>query len=486
VVALAEENITTAAPGGRLYRLQVNNFTQTGGSFSLQESDDVINSTVFAVAGNLSQTAGSFVINSNATSTASTDLFVLEMNGTTAQTINLLNNTQTQLTLKMNSGSGGSASLLTPLSVARLDLSSGVLTTTSPSAPGNVLTVNDADATEGVANGSAGSFVNGALRRSTNSVLEYRFPTGKAGVYHTISVIPVTASGSVFEAEYFNNGYADLSVVNPPLAGVADNEYWTVNRVSGADNARIKLTLTAPVPRATSSHSIVVARYNGTDWQSELGGTGTFVSPGDASSGTVTSEVQTTFGAFTFGIQGSAALPIHLLSFEAKKQGNGAILEWKTEDLPVVFEVERSTDANHYRKIGTVTAVTGTKTYRFFDADLQPGINYYRLRSVEFDGAVSYSKVVAVVNKENGVEITTLAPNVVVDRTKLSISAARGGRMDLIITDMSGRVWRKLGFTVSPGNTDTYLTLSDLAAGVYQVTGYMNGEKTSTLRLIKR
>ena len=91
-----------------------------------------------------------------------------------------------------------------------------------------------------------------------------------------------------------------------------------------------------------------------------------------------------------------------------------------------------------------------------------------------------------MINKETGIEITTLAPNVVVDRTRLSITAARGGRMDIVVTDMSGRAWRKFALTVSPGNSDNYLSLGDLAAGVYHITGYMNGEKTSTLRLIKQ
>ena len=483
-VALAEENLATAGSGGRLYRLQVNNYTQTGGDFSLQQSSSLLNSSILAVSGNFSQTGGTFDINSTATSTGLTDLFVLEMNGTTAQTISFLDNIQNELTLRLNNGSGGSASLLTPLSVARVDLTSGVLTTTVGT-PANILTITDPNSDYGVKSASAASYINGALRRATNSTDEYLFPTGKGGIYDSIVIIPATTTGSVFQAEYFNAGYPDESVENPPLAGVANNEYWTVDRVSGADNARIRLALNAAVPRSTSSHNIVVARYNGTDWESEQGASGTQL-PGDATTGTVLSEVQSVFGPYTFGIAGAAALPIRLLSFEAKKQNNGAALEWKTEDLPVSFEVLRSTDGSNYSKIGTVRGIAGTKTYRFFDNNLQVGVNYYRLRSVEIDGAVSYSKVVAVINKESGIEITTLAPNVVVDRTKLSITAARGGRMDIVVTDMSGRAWRKFAFTVSPGNSDTYLSLSDLAAGVYHITGYMNGEKTSTLRLIKK
>ena len=483
VVVADEDNPISGGSAGRFYRLQVKDFTQTGGFLSLQEDPAVTTSTVFSVSGNVNQSAGSFGINSTASSSGSTDLFILEMNGTTAQTIFLEDSIQNKLTLKMNAGSGGNASLLMPVRVARLDLSSGILFTTTTNAA-NMLTVTDQDPANGVKNGSAASFVNGAFRRATNVAAEYRFPTGKAGVYHTVSVIPTTTAGSVFQAEYFNTGYPDQDVL-PPLAGVADNEYWLVERPSGTDNAAVRLTLTARVPRATSDHTIVVAKYNGTAWQSEKGSSGTFVA-GDASTGTVTSQPQSTFSPFTFGIEGTAALPIHLLSFEAKKLNGGGSLEWKTEELPVTFEVQRSGDASTYTTVGTVRAIRGTQSYKFFDNNLRTGINYYRIKSVEVNGEVSYSKVVAIVNKENGIDITSIAPNIVTDRTKLSITAARGGRIEIMLTDMSGRTWRKLGFAVSPGSTDTYLNLSDLAAGVYQVTGYMNGEKTRTLRLIKQ
>jgi hypothetical protein len=484
-VAIASATIGTL---NKSYNLQVNDFTQTAGIFSFQQNNAVTNTTTLGVSGDVDQTGGDFGIASTATSTGTTDLFLLEMNGTAAQTISLQDNIQNRLTLKMNTTSGATASLLTPLSVGRLDLSSGNLITSTVAVPANFLTVTDVDAANGVKNGSAASYVDGMLRRATNSTLEYRFPTGKGGFYHTISVIPSGTSGSVFQAEYFPTGYSNLTVQDPPLKGVAENEYWLLGMPSGTDNAAVKLTLTAPVPRATASHTIVVARYNGTLWQSVQGVSGTFISPGNASSGTVVSDPQniTSTTPFTFGIAGTAALPIHLESFEAKKLNGGASLEWKTEELPVQFEVLRSSNGADFSKIGTVKANPGVKTYKYFDAQLLPGTNYYRLRSVETDGAISYSKVVAVINKETGIEITTLAPNVITDRAKLSISAARGGKMELMITDMSGRTWRKFGFAVSPGNSDTWLNLSDLAAGVYQITGYMNGEKTSTLRFFKK
>jgi hypothetical protein len=55
-----------------------------------------------------------------------------------------------------------------------------------------------------------------------------------------------------------------------------------------------------------------------------------------------------------------------------------------------------------------------------------------------------------------------------------------------MVTDMQGRTWRKLGATISAGNTDLWLDFSNLSAGTYQVIGYMNGNKTTTLRFVKQ
>ncbi len=62
------------------------------------------------------------------------------------------------------------------------------------------------------------------------------------------------------------------------------------------------------------------------------------------------------------------------------------------------FIIQHSTDGNSFTDIGTVKAIGSgaTNSYSFKDNNLIDGVNYYRLKSVDKDGAIMYSKVVSV------------------------------------------------------------------------------------------
>ncbi|MDH7460318.1 T9SS type A sorting domain-containing protein [Chitinophagaceae bacterium 26-R-25] len=466
------------------YTLQINgDYVQSNGSFSIQGDDFVTGITTLGIGGNFNQTGGTFGAASGATS-ASDNLFVVEMNGNAAQTFSsitgTIDNADSMVALRINNTSGG-VSLSTPLRVGRLDLQSGVLTTTVS----NSLTVNSTNNTQGVTNGSSGSYVAGPVTRRTNSTSAYLFPTGQNGFYRPIEIIPNSAAPSTYTATYFRA--ANGSPVANPLTKIANTGYWAVGRISGSD-AVVQLSLSGEaVPGSAANSVLVVAGYNGTQWTSLLGANGTSISPGNAVNGTAKSDIQSTFNLFTFGVVGGDPLPILLLEFTATKSGSSANLKWKVDpvDIPRTVEILKSNNGRDFAKVGTVAGVDNVTTYSYTDP-LSEGNNYYRLRMIDKDGSVVYSKVAAIINQANGFAITGFAPTLVTRSVKLNVSAGSGGTMDLYITDMSGKIWRKLGVQLSTGNNEQQIDLSDLSAGVYQVFGYMNGEKTGVIRFVKQ
>ncbi|MEO6914885.1 MAG: T9SS type A sorting domain-containing protein, partial [Chitinophagaceae bacterium] len=78
-----------------------------------------------------------------------------------------------------------------------------------------------------------------------------------------------------------------------------------------------------------------------------------------------------------------------------------------------------------------------------------------------------------------------LAPNRVKQFAKLYINTARAAKFSLLITDMGGKVWRRMSFDVSGGSFEKTLNLSELPAGVYQLTATMNQLQTAPLRFVK-
>jgi hypothetical protein len=104
-------------------------------------------------------------------------------------------------------------------------------------------------------------------------------------------------------------------------------------------------------------------------------------------------------------------IPVKLQSFKGKyiptsgglrgATEGGNLLTWQTssEINNKQFEIERSTDAKTWQSIGIV-AGQGTsntpKVYVFTDEKPQTGINYYRLRQMDFDGKFELSTILSV------------------------------------------------------------------------------------------
>lgn len=94
-------------------------------------------------------------------------------------------------------------------------------------------------------------------------------------------------------------------------------------------------------------------------------------------------------------------LPVTLVSFEAKWNGQYSELNWRTaqEIHAYRFVIERSQDGVHFVSIG-VSSAEGTETaghvYLFGDHDVPEGTIYYRLRQEDLDGKIAYSDIKAV------------------------------------------------------------------------------------------
>src|SRR5690606_35391380 len=77
------------------------------------------------------------------------------------------------------------------------------------------------------------------------------------------------------------------------------------------------------------------------------------------------------------------------------------------------FEIERSSNAQDWRIIGTVAAVGDTKTgddYHFNDSSPLSGKNYYRLKMIDKDATFTYSRIESVVMEITGIALK-LYPN---------------------------------------------------------------------------
>ncbi len=457
----------------------------SGNSLDIQTADANAITTLF-VGGNIDHTAGFFGVSSSLSSNTANH-FIIELNGDAAQTINSVSGVFAgdELALRINNTSGG-VTLNSSLAVSRLDLAAGVLFTGA-----NALTlpaVSDETSSQVVKLTAppVTSYVDGNLRRRTEAGAgTYLFPVGR-GSYAGASVLTTEeGTGATFEASYNNTPYTNTNV-QAPVTGVA-GYYWIINRVEGGDAATVRLPINGAVSGATPADGLVVARY-GSAWTSAKGETGT-IEFGDATDGFVESDVLSNFSPFTLAYGPYGALPIHLLSFNAKMlSGNNALVTWKITDnsTPDRFEVTHSSDGANFTTIGSVSGAKGLLDYQFTHPSVKNGNNYYRLKMFDIDGSVSLSNIVMVMNGTKGVFISSMIPTVVRDRARLNISSSLRGNMQLVVTDISGRVVQTQVVSVADGNQEVWLNAGRLASGIFHVTGYINGQRTATIRFIKQ
>ena len=184
------------------------------------------------------------------------------------------------------------------------------------------------------------------------------------------------------------------------------------------------------------AHGTIVRSYGKFKFrgQTGYGGNDTFTYTVKDASGQETN-------AATVTIALSPPLPVTLISFSAVKDGLTSFLSWATsmELNSDHFEIQRSTDAKSWSRLGDVLAavVSNVKNnYDFTDENPESGLNYYRLKMVDRDGSFAYSQIKSVHFPE--FVWAKLFPNPVSDVLNVVVSNKRVRKIRLI--DSYGRV----------------------------------------------
>lgn len=162
-----------------------------------------------------------------------------------------------------------------------------------------------------------------------------------------------------------------------------------------------------------------------------------------------------------------AALPIELTKIDIQKFSFSNSLHWSTatELNNSHFDIQRSADSKNWETIGTVQGNGTTlepQEYRYTDRQPLPGINYYRLKQVDYDGQYEYSKVVSV-DFGKGTRPGVLSPNPVGSELFLSLPEETDGAVSVTVFDLNGRIWQQ------KDHISNSLDVRELPQGIYFV-----------------
>lgn len=315
-----------------------------------------------------------------------------------------------------------------------LTLTSGLLNTSTSA----YLYLMDETCTAPALTDASTSYINGPMRydMSVNAVTKnLNFPIG-AGADCRPFVL-TTRHGSATSYSYLGQVYNSPASMLVNGSGNSWGLPATVDTVSGVHYWTIDRTVTSTSVSASNTNLTYLANtyplvqfYFGTNDYVYQGANLTIVKNTSAApttwidigascalgnfatpqAGSITSTTSGTpfnsFSTFALGSKTSGwnSLPIELLSFTAKPNGEQVDLNWETstETNNKFFTIERSADGKNFAEITTANskAINGNSktalSYQTTDASPLSGTSYYRLKQTDYNGKYKYFNMVSV------------------------------------------------------------------------------------------
>ncbi len=311
---------------------------------------------------------------------------------------------------------------------------------------------------------------------------DFTFPLASNGSYTPLTVTNLGSTGNI-QARVFDDTYAQGTSGVIIATEKEVNKSWEINGDAGV-NVTVTLHWNSgdEDPNYASARSTAYMSKNDYNWWEKI-------TPDIGTTGSDPYEI-TASGIQTFSVFGTgtedSSLPVTWMAFEAFENEDQEVeLYWSTasELNNDRFEIEKSFDGRTFHVIGQMVGNGTTNSlsdYQFIDTEPFNGINYYRLRQVDYDGTDDYSELVSVfvdVQREYNI---TLSPNPTFDVTTLSIEWENDDDYAVGIFDMMGRNLGVVHSKFSKLNLD----LSALPKGMYVIKIH-TGDRVVARKLIK-
>ena len=193
----------------------------------------------------------------------------------------------------------------------------------------------------------------------------------------------------------------------------------------------------------------------------------------------------TSFGnGLKVGLQ-STTLPLKLISFSGNRSTSVTQLKWVTanEETGDRFEVERSTDGLHFETISNLNANGGLNNEYAFTDNFSASNIYYRIKITSSTGHSFYSRVIVFNNNELLTGIRLMG-NPVSSSLVVQATVQQAGKLQLKLTDMSGKTLLQENIVISAGINQLSIPLPyGLLNGTYMLDVSGN-EMRKTIRVL--
>lgn len=179
-------------------------------------------------------------------------------------------------------------------------------------------------------------------------------------------------------------------------------------------------------------------------------------------------------------------LPVEFISFDGRLLNTGGVeLTWNAsvDAQHDYFEVERSYDQQNFVTLGRVATAPPCV---FVDPAAKPGNNYYRIKQIDKDGSVAYSRVVNIVYNKGRLNYL-LYPNPVNEVMNIRFRNETPETYTITLSDMAGRQVIKRTATISSLANEVSIDMKEMSSQVYMLTiRNSRNETLATEKIVKQ
>ena len=159
-----------------------------------------------------------------------------------------------------------------------------------------------------------------------------------------------------------------------------------------------------------------------------------------------------------------------MVSFKAAQQNNAVQLKWTTasEQNNLRFDIEKSTDGKTFFKIGSRNGFGNShisNDYFFNDQKPNQGINYYRLKQIDFDGTERLIDPIAITLNDLGFDMQVYS-NLNSASLSLFINTNESGIGQFLIYNLAGQKVFDQSISLNKGNNN-FIFPNILKSGIY-------------------
>ncbi len=185
-------------------------------------------------------------------------------------------------------------------------------------------------------------------------------------------------------------------------------------------------------------------------------------------------------------------LPVELVSFTGLLAGEEAVLRWETasETNNAGFDIEQQGVEGHWSRLAFVSGHGTTLEAQRYEQRIPkpaPGLQRFRLKQIDYDGAFTYSSVVEITIEGSGhYHLSEAQPNPFNQQTRLSLHVTKPQWVNVAVYDALGRQVETLfeGALVAGQTRTLSFDSHGLPAGLYLVRA--TGETFTTTRQVMR